>query len=156
MKFAIFVVLVSSVVSAQTFQGVVRGRVLDPSGGAATVATITLTDEGTLVSRRTITNDQGEYTFAAVTPSIYTVTVESAGFKRIEQKGVNIGTQEAVTDDGGHHVLGPIKLTGWAWSSTPGKSTGEAWSLDFGDGGRASVVTGDSGLNRALCVRRAQ
>ena len=29
-------------------------------------------------------------------------------------------------------------------------------ALDFGDGGRASVAAGDSGLNRALCVRRAQ
>ncbi len=59
-------------------------------------------------------------------------------------------------DDNGHHVSGPIKLTGWTWSSTAGKAAGEAWVLDFGDGGRASVVTGDSGLNRALCVRRAR
>lgn len=52
----------------------------------------------------------------------------------------------------GHHILGPLKLTGWQWSSTLGKEKGEAWALDFGDGGRASVVMGDSGLNRALCV----
>jgi hypothetical protein len=57
-------------------------------------------------------------------------------------------------DAGGFHVLGPIKLTGWAWSSSPGKEPGEEWGLDFGDGGRASLVMGDSGLNRALCVRR--
>ena len=59
-------------------------------------------------------------------------------------------------DDNGHHVIGPIKLTGWEWSSTAGNAAGEAWALDFGDGGRASVVTGDSGLNRALCVRHSQ
>jgi hypothetical protein len=58
-------------------------------------------------------------------------------------------------DAGGFHVLGPIKLTGWAWSSSPGKDSGEEWALDFGDGGRASIVMGDSGLNRALCVRRS-
>jgi Protein of unknown function (DUF1566) len=57
-------------------------------------------------------------------------------------------------DANGHHLNGPIKVTGWAWSSTPGQESGEQWALDFGDGGRASVVTGDSGLNRALCVRR--
>jgi Protein of unknown function (DUF1566) len=55
----------------------------------------------------------------------------------------------------GRHVKGPIQITGWEWSSTPGREPGEQWALDFGDGGRASVVTGDSGLNRALCVRRA-
>lgn len=52
-----------------------------------------------------------------------------------------------------YRVKGPLKLTGWQWSSTPGKQEGEGWALDFGDGGRASVASGDSGLNRALCVR---
>lgn len=56
----------------------------------------------------------------------------------------------------GYRVRGPLKLTGWAWSSTPGIESGEGWALDFGDGGRASVVAGDSGLNRALCVRAGQ
>jgi len=54
----------------------------------------------------------------------------------------------------GYRISAPIKLTGWAWSSSPGAETGEAWALDFGDGSRASVVMGDSGLNRALCVRQ--
>jgi hypothetical protein len=53
-----------------------------------------------------------------------------------------------------YRVKGPIKLTGWQWSSTTGKQKGEGWALDFGDGGRASVAAGDSGLNRALCVRQ--
>jgi hypothetical protein len=57
-------------------------------------------------------------------------------------------------NDHGYHLIAPIRTTGWAWSSSPGKEHGEMWALDFGDGGRASVVTGDSGLNRALCVRR--
>jgi hypothetical protein len=55
----------------------------------------------------------------------------------------------------GYHITGPIKLTGWQWSSTSGKQDGEGWALDFGDGGRASVADGDSGLNRALCIRHA-
>ena len=54
-----------------------------------------------------------------------------------------------------YRIKAPIKLTGWQWSSTPGKQEGEGWALDFGDGGRASVAAGDSGLNRALCVREA-
>ncbi len=56
-------------------------------------------------------------------------------------------------DEYGHHVNGPAKLTGWTWSASEGREPGEHWALDFGDGGRASVVDGDSGLNRALCVR---
>jgi hypothetical protein len=56
----------------------------------------------------------------------------------------------------GYHITAPIRLTGWEWSLSAGKDFGEQWALDFGDGGRASVVTGDSGLNRALCVRNSQ
>jgi hypothetical protein len=56
-------------------------------------------------------------------------------------------------DGNGRHVIGPVKITGWTWSVTPGQHPGEQWSLDFGDGGRASAFMGDSGLNRALCVR---
>lgn len=59
-------------------------------------------------------------------------------------------------DQNGHHIAAPIKLTGWVWSSTPGKEFGEQWALDFGDGSRASAVMGDSGLNRALCVRHVK
>jgi hypothetical protein len=54
----------------------------------------------------------------------------------------------------GYHIAAAIKLTGWQWSASPGQQRGEQWALDFGDGARASVVAGDSGLNRALCVRR--
>ena len=54
-----------------------------------------------------------------------------------------------------YRIKAPIKLSGWQWSSTAGKQDGEGWALDFGDGARASVAAGDSGLNRALCLRPA-
>lgn len=64
------------------------------------------------------------------------------------------GLVGAAAGQSAYRIKAPIKLTGWQWSSTPGKQDGEGWALDFGDGGRASVAAGDSGLNRALCVRR--
>jgi hypothetical protein len=63
---------------------------------------------------------------------------------------------ESAANENGYRIRGPIKLSGWQWSATPGQQAGEGWALDFGDGGRASVPAGDSGLNRALCVRRSQ
>jgi hypothetical protein len=53
-----------------------------------------------------------------------------------------------------YRIKGPIRLTGWQWSATPGAQAGQGWAFDSGDGGRALVAAGDSGLNRALCVRR--
>lgn len=55
-------------------------------------------------------------------------------------------------DERGFRVIAPLKLSGWAWSSSVGNEPAEHWALDFGDGARASVVAGDAGLNRALCV----
>jgi trimeric autotransporter adhesin len=99
MKLLISAVLLSTLTLAQTFQGSLRGRVADPAGAAVTTATLTLTDEGTSESRKTISNDLGEYSFAAVNPSTYTLTIESAGFKRVERKGIAVSTQAAVTVD---------------------------------------------------------
>lgn len=92
-------VLISSFAFAQSFKGTLRGRVLDPEGAAISAAEITLTDEGTLVRRSTFANDQGEYAFASLQPSTYTVRVESPRFKRLERHGVTISTQAVVTLD---------------------------------------------------------
>ena len=57
-------------------------------------------------------------------------------------------------DERGFRLVAPLKLSGWSWSATPGHEPAEHWTLDLGDGARASVAAGDAGLNRALCVRR--
>lgn len=69
----------------------------------------------------------------------------------IEELQSLVGTQ---TNEKGYRVTGPLKLSGWAWSSTEGREPAENWTMDLGDGGRASVAKGDVGLNRALCVRK--
>ena len=91
--------IVAATVFGQGFQGNMRGRVADSTGAVVPLAKVTLTDEGTSISRSTITNDQGEYTFASLTPATYSVITESAGFKRIEKKGVVVATQQSVTLD---------------------------------------------------------
>jgi len=83
----------------QSFQGSLRGRVLDPNGGTTPAAKLTLTDEATSIARATVSNEQGEFNFTALTPATYTVTVEAAGFKRLDHKGVVVSTQVNVTLD---------------------------------------------------------
>ena len=99
MKLFLIALLVSGSAFAQTFQGSLRGRITDPDGAATSAAKITITDQATRVGRATITNDQGEYVFTAVTPGTYTVSAEAAGFKRLERKDVVITTQSATTVD---------------------------------------------------------
>ena len=99
MKLSIYVLLISGLAFAQSFQGSLRGRVKDPRGAAATRAKITIIDQATSATRATVTNDQGEYEFPAVTPATYTVRAEAPGFKRLERTGVLVSTQAAVTLD---------------------------------------------------------
>src|SRR3984885_11501569 len=98
MKFVISTILFSAFVFSsaafgQSFQGSLRGRVLDPNGAGTPAAKITLTNAATSVPRTTVSDAKGEYDFAAITPATYTLTVEAAGFKKLEHKGVVILTQ---------------------------------------------------------------
>jgi len=79
--------------------GLVAGPDLDPSGAAVQSAKLTITDEATKLSRATITSDQGDYAFNAVTPATYTVTVEAPGFQAFGAPGRLVSTQAAVTVD---------------------------------------------------------
>ncbi|MCX6590724.1 MAG: TonB-dependent receptor [Acidobacteria bacterium] len=99
MRFACLAILSAALACAQSFQGSLRGRVVDPGGSAVPSAKISLVDEGTAISRATLTTADGEYTFAAVNPSTYTVVAEAPGFKRTERRGLVLATQAALTVD---------------------------------------------------------
>ena len=99
MRLFLTAILLSALAFGQSFQGTLRGRVLDSGGAAAAGAHVTITDESTQVPRATIANDQGEYVFNAVNPATYTVSVEQSGFKKLERKGVEVATQAVVAVD---------------------------------------------------------
>ena len=83
----------------QTFQGAVRGTVSDPTGAAVGTAKVTLADQATGIARATLTGTGGEYSFTAVNPATYTISVEIPGFKKLEKKGVIVSTQEFLIVD---------------------------------------------------------
>lgn len=86
------------VAGAQTSLGGVRGAVRDAQGvipGAA----VTLVNEDSGVSRDTVSNENGEYSFPAVPPGAYTVKAAVQGFKTFERQGIRIQTQTFVTLD---------------------------------------------------------
>ena len=70
---------------AQTFQGGIRGTIADTSGATIAVAKVTLTDQSTGIVRSTVTSDGGEYSFSAVNPATYTVSVQRPGFKTLDR-----------------------------------------------------------------------
>src|SRR5438552_13788691 len=95
----LFLLAASAALRAQSYQGGIRGRVIDPGGAVLPVAKVTLIDEATSVQRATISNEAGEFVFNSVDPATYSVTVESPGFKKFDRKGVIVATQAFVTLD---------------------------------------------------------
>jgi hypothetical protein len=90
--------LVAATLHAQSFQGGLRGTVKDPQG-VIPGASVTMVNTANNVSRETVSNSVGEYSFPAVDPASYTIKITVPGYKTFERKGVVIGTQQFVTLD---------------------------------------------------------
>src|SRR5262245_29200398 len=98
---SLLMVIAASAVSAQgqSYQGGLRGAVLDASGSVVAGAELILTNEETNTTRSAGANGEGEYAFANVLPGLYTLTVSKSGYKKYEHKSIRIGTQEFITLD---------------------------------------------------------
>ena len=83
---------------AQGFQGGVRGVVKD-SGGVVPGAEVTLTNQGTSLSRSTTTTQAGEYSFPNLAPGTYRLKIVLQGFKTYSQESIPVGTQQFITLD---------------------------------------------------------
>ena len=88
-----------AVAQAQSIQGGIRGLVSDSGGGVIANVKVSITDQGTNLSRSTLTNATGDYVFNGVIPASYTIVAESPGFKKLERKGVQVSTQEFINVD---------------------------------------------------------
>ncbi|MFN8065123.1 MAG: TonB-dependent receptor [Vicinamibacterales bacterium] len=97
-RILLLVLTLAPVLSAQSFQGGVRGTLKDAQG-IIPGATIVLRNPDTGVARETITNESGEYAFPAVDPSTYTVKVDVPGFAPYANPNVRVGTQSFITLD---------------------------------------------------------
>jgi hypothetical protein len=89
----------SCMARGQSFVGGVRGLVQDPGGAVIANANVSLRHDATGTMRTTVTNTQGEYVFSQVEPATYTLVVETPGFKKLDHKGVIIGTQQQINLD---------------------------------------------------------
>src|SRR5690606_37689919 len=84
--------------SAQSYQGALRGLVKDAQGVIPGVEVV-LANEDTNAVRSVLTNEAGEYSFTSVLPGLYTVRVALSGFRTEERKGLRIATQQAIVQD---------------------------------------------------------
>src|SRR5690242_9181297 len=88
-----------SAANAQTTTATLTGTVADVSGAVVPGATVNLRNESSGDLRKTVSNGNGYFTFAAVPPGTYDVRVESSGFVAWEAKSVVLtaGDMRSVT-----------------------------------------------------------
>lgn len=79
--------LFSTCVFSQTMgNAAISGTVTDPSGSVVPNATVTVTQEGTGVSRAATTNASGLYSISPLSPAGYEVKVQASGFKALVER----------------------------------------------------------------------
>lgn len=84
----------------------VRGVVKDQSGAMIAKATVTITNDGTGISAMAHTDDHGLYVLTGLRPAVYTIKVDSAGFRTTEEKNVVLQVDQQTTIDFTLHPRG--------------------------------------------------
>jgi hypothetical protein len=80
----------------QDTRGSILGRVTDASGANVAGAEVKITNVATGVAVTAKTNDSGNFVVPYLTPGVYTVTAELAGFKKFVRENVQVRVNDAV------------------------------------------------------------
>jgi len=81
----------------QTGTSSLRGTVLDKTGAGVTDAKVSLDNLAQAFHREVQSGGTGEYEFAGLPPGTYVLTVEKAGFRKYEQRNLQLLVNQPVT-----------------------------------------------------------
>jgi hypothetical protein len=84
---------------AQSDQGRIVGTVHDQSGAVVPGANITIKNDRTGETRTTTSTDTGQYIVTALKPSFYTISVDKAGFARMDYTNMQVSVGQELTLD---------------------------------------------------------
>src|SRR5688500_16163983 len=70
--------------------GVITGKVTDPSGAVLPGVDLTLTSTALLVPRTAVTDEQGSYRIGLLPPGAYTLRFALQGFGAVVREGVQL------------------------------------------------------------------
>src|SRR4029077_20813737 len=86
----VVVCLFSWLAFAQSQNGRILGTVTDPSGAVVVGAKVVITDSERGISQTYTSNASGDYVAPTLRPALYTITAESAGFKKVERPAIRL------------------------------------------------------------------
>jgi outer membrane receptor protein involved in Fe transport len=104
----VLMLLVATLVSAQTFRGTILGTVSDASGAVISGATVKARNQGTGLERTTQTSGDGSYSIPELPIGKYTVTISQSGFQTTTMREVTV---DVATDRRVDVVLKPGEVS---------------------------------------------
>lgn len=126
----------------------ITGTVMDKSGAVVPGADVILTDESSGDTRRTISNGEGYFTFAALPAKTYKIRVEMTGFQAWERVGIILHPGDRIN-------ISDISLVPGAQSETV-IVTGEANQIIPVDSGeKSTLITATQIQNTSIIGRDA-
>jgi hypothetical protein len=84
---------------AQTNSGRISGTVIDSSGAVVAGASVVITNQGTALKWKSVTNSSGFYVVTSLPVGGYSVQVEGAGFRKAQKTGLDLADAARLTAD---------------------------------------------------------
>lgn len=100
-----FLLLAAPALFAQITKTSLSGTVTDPTGAVVPAATVTATSNGTAETATTQSGTNGFYVFPSLSPGIYRLQVDKAGFERYVEDGITLAVDQP-TNANIHLILG--------------------------------------------------
>jgi hypothetical protein len=91
--------MLGGIAMGQSTLGVIRGRVLDPSGAPVPKIAVSVTNSGTNIVKTVSSNDAGAFEAGYLQPGTYTVRAEAPGFKKYSVEGIVLSAGAIVLAD---------------------------------------------------------
>ncbi len=138
----ILALALATMTAAQTTSGSIAGNINDSNNAAISGATVKISDAGKGFTLAATTDNEGRFVFPTVPPGTYTMTVEAAGFKKLERTGLLLVANDKLT-------LGDIALNVGTASETV-TVTAEATRVQAESAERSYAVQGEVVQNIAV------
>jgi len=87
-------VSLSAIALGQQSSGSIRGTVKDSQGAVISGARVTLTDVAQGDNREAKTNQEGIFFFNPLKPSVYKVSIEANGFRKMERNEIRVSAND--------------------------------------------------------------
>src|SRR6266480_7185682 len=115
---ALVVLLVAATVSASP-TGSVVGSVKDPSGSVVVGAKLTLTNVATNAKIEAVSDHNGGFQFLQLAPSVYSLVVESQGFKKLTEQSILVQVDQITHMDVALEIGSVNQIVEVASAATP-------------------------------------